>query len=153
MPRSFSRKDNHRKSLLRNLITSLVLYEEIKTTQTKAKEVKPLIEKLINKVSKIDKLTARRLLMGYLFDEKATLKVIEVLIPRYKKMKFGFVSIYRLGPRLGDSADLAMIKLAPGKEEITKEISEDKVINAKKTAGSKAEPTNEKAPSPKKSKN
>lgn len=131
MPRSLSRKDNHRKSLLRNLITSLILYEEIKTTKAKAKEIRPIIENLINKAKRNDIVTQRKLL-GYLYDKNATKKVFEVLIPRYKEIKSGFIKIYQLKQRLGDSADIVIIKMDPGKiSDINKTKDEEKNASKK----------------------
>ena len=130
MPKSLSRKDNHRKSLLRNLATSLILYEEIKTTAAKAREVKPIVEHLLG-IAKRNNLVAKRRLIGYFFDEKAVQKVFEVLVPRFVKTKTGFVRVYKLGPRLGDSAEMVLIKLAPGepiemKEPLKKEKNANK---------------------------
>lgn len=108
--RALSRKNAYRKSLLRNLATSLVLYERITTTTAKAKETKSVVERLINR-SKTGDLAARRRLLAYLFDEKATKKVMEVLVPRYKNKKSGFVRIYKLGTRLGDGAEESILEL------------------------------------------
>lgn len=108
--RALSRKYANRKSLLRNLATSLVLYERITTTTAKAKETKPIVERLINR-SKTGDLAARRRLLAYFFDEKATKKVLEVLVPRYKDKKSGFVRIYKLGTRLGDGAEESILEL------------------------------------------
>ena len=105
MAKSLSRKDNHRRSLLRNLATSLVLYEEIQTTEAKAKEVKPILEHFIH-LAKEDTLAARRQLLGYFFDQNATEKIFEVLVPRYKKITSGFIKIVKIGPRLGDNAEM-----------------------------------------------
>lgn len=108
--RALSRKNAYRKSLKRNLATSLVLYERITTTTAKAKETKSVVERLINR-SKTGDLAARRRLLAYLFDEKATKKVLEVLVPRYKNKKSGFVRIYKLGTRLGDGAEESILEL------------------------------------------
>ena len=117
--RALSRKKPYRKSLLRNLATSLVLYERITTTTAKAKETKPIVERLINR-SKSGDLAARRRLLAYFFDEKATKKVLEVLVPRYKNKKSGFIRIYKLGTRLGDGAEESILELDKViKEEIT----------------------------------
>lgn len=116
MIKSLSRKDNHRKSLMRNLATSLILYEEIKTTKAKAKALKPIVEHLIIR-AKDNSLETRRRLLGYFFDKNATKKMLEVLIPRYKKVNSGFVRIYKIGPRLGDAAEMVLVKLDPGKIE------------------------------------
>jgi large subunit ribosomal protein L17 len=125
--RALSRKNAYRKSLLRNLSTSLVLYERITTTTAKAKETKSVVERLINR-SKTGDLAARRRLLAYLFDEKATKKVLEVLVPRYKNKKSGFVRIYKLSTRLGDGAEESILELdkAP-KEVVVEEKSDDNV--------------------------
>lgn len=141
MPNSLSRQDNHRQSLLRNLATSLVLYEEIKTTSAKAREVKPLVERIISKAKK-DKsknfLTARRLGLKTFFDEKATRKLFEIIVPRFSKMESGFIGIYKLGRRKGDNADMVLMKLAPGepveiKPQVGVDVKEKKEKNAPKS--------------------
>lgn len=113
--RALSRKKASRQSLLRNLATSLVLYERIETTEAKAKEVKPVVEHLIAIAKKKD-LAAHRRLLGYLFDENATKKVLEVLVPRYSKLQSGFIKSYRKGVRQGDGAMIMILELV--KDEI-----------------------------------
>lgn len=120
MKTSLSRKDNHRKSLIRNLATSLILYEEIRTTLPKAKEVKSRVEHLLTNAQE-NNLASYRKLLSFLYDPKAVLKISEVLIPRYKDQKTGYIQIFRIKPRLGDSAPMAILKLIPGKEKIVKE--------------------------------
>lgn len=114
--RALSRKNANRKSLLRNLTTSLILYERVTTTSPKAKELQPIVEKIITK-AKEDNLTSRRALLGYLFDKNATKKVFEVLVPRYKKVKSGFVKTYKIGPRPGDAAPMTIIEFIKIQEE------------------------------------
>ncbi|HLB95314.1 MAG TPA: 50S ribosomal protein L17 [Patescibacteria group bacterium] len=114
MFRSLSRKRDYRRLLLRNLVTSLVLYEEIRVTKAKAKALKPLIEHLIFLAKKND-LPARRQLKKIFFSSKALKKVFEVLIPRFKDINSGYVSIYLLSRRLGDAAEMAVLKLSQGK--------------------------------------
>jgi len=118
--RALSRKYANRKSLLRNLITSFILYERIKTTTAKGKEIKPIMERLLT-VAKANDLTARRRLMAYLFDENAVKKMLEVYVPRFKNIKSGFIKTYRLGARLGDGADMIILELVEGEKEIPKE--------------------------------
>jgi len=134
MPNSLSRKDNHRRSLLRNLATSLVLYEEIRTTAAKARAVKPILERLLT-VAQKNNLTARRQLLAYFFDEKAVKKTFEVLVPRFAKTKSGFIHIYKLGPRLGDGTEMVLMKLAAGQpSEIKAEtMKKDKNANQEKS--------------------
>lgn len=107
---ALSRKYANRKSLIRNLATSLVLYEQITTTEAKAKITKEIVEKILSQ-AKQETLASRRKLLEILFDENATKKVIEVLIPRYKDIKSGFIKSYRLGNRLGDGAQMMMLSL------------------------------------------
>lgn len=120
--RHLSRKYANRKSTLRNLATSLVLYERIKTTTAKAKELRPVVERLFSRALKND-LNARRYLLSYLFDENATKKVFEVLVPRFKGITSGFIKTYRLGKRLGDGADIMIVELVKG-ESLVKETAE-----------------------------
>jgi len=124
--RALSRKTASRKSLLRNLATSLVLYERIETTEAKAKEVKPEIEHILALAKKND-LASRRRMLGYFFDENATKKVIEVLVPRYNKISSGFIKTYRKGKRLGDGAMIMIMELQKG--EVAQEVAEIKEIN------------------------
>jgi len=108
--RALSRKTASRKSLLRNLATSLVLYERIETTQAKAKEVKSEVEHLLY-IAKKNDLATRRRMLGYFFDKNATKKVLEVLLPRYDKLSSGFIKTYRKGRRLGDGAMIMILEL------------------------------------------
>jgi large subunit ribosomal protein L17 len=140
--RSLSRKNNARKSLIRNMATSLILYERITTTNAKAKELKAVVEHLLY-IAKKNDLTSRRQLLSYLFDKKAVSKVIEDLVPRYKKQNTGVVRVYKLNKRKGDGADLVIlelqkgeIKLVEGKNGIdTKETSGEKVTEKKHSNG------------------
>ncbi len=108
--RKLSRRSGSRKALLKNLACSVILYEKVKTTEAKAKEVKPIVEKLIN-IGKKKDLTARRRLLAYLPEENAVSKVIEELSSKYKDKNSGYLKIYRLGPRKGDAANMVIIQL------------------------------------------
>jgi len=99
-----------RKALLRNLATSLIIYEKVKTTLAKAKAVKPLVEKAITSAKKND-LATRRQLIKFLTHKKAVNKALEVLGPRYKDRHGGYTRIIKVGPRLGDGAKTAIIEL------------------------------------------
>lgn len=112
--RTLSRKKSHRNSMLRNLVTSLLLYESIETTLPKAKEVKEFTDKLICR-SKQDNLSNRRYLSSVLFDNNAVNKYFKELLPRYHKRNCGFVKIYKTGYRLGDNAPLAKLELTDKK--------------------------------------
>src|SRR3989338_2397875 len=103
------RKAGPRKALLRNLATSLIIYEKIKTTKAKAKALRPIVEKLIT-VAKPNDLTARRKLLSVLFHPKAVKKSLEVLGPRYQARKGGYLRIINLGRRQGDGAEICQIE-------------------------------------------
>lgn len=140
--RSLSRKTAYRKSTLRNLATSLILYENIKTTEAKAKEVFPIVERLILSAKRDlpkDSLRVRRNLLGYLFDKNAAKKVIEDLVPRYKKINTGIIKSYKLGPRLGDGAEMVILELQKG-EKIELSTEEKVKENAKEKTEEGREP-------------
>lgn len=98
----------HRNALLRNLATSLVLYDHIQTTEAKAKALRPFAERLVT-LSKNPTLANRRKLMSVLCTKGAVRKACEVLGPRYKDRNGGFLRITHLGTRRGDAARMAHI--------------------------------------------
>ncbi|MCD6115306.1 50S ribosomal protein L17 [bacterium] len=107
--KTFHRKKDQRKALMKGLVRSLFIHEKIKTTEAKAKELRKLAERLISKGKKND-LAARRYLAQYL--DKATVKkVFETIIPRYKEREGGYTRIYKLGPRQSDGAEMVIIEL------------------------------------------
>lgn len=114
MARKLGRKIGHRKSLLRNLAASLVLYEKIDTTRAKAKEVRSEVEKLIS-LGKKQNLAAYRKLIGYFYDQNAAKKVFKELSSRYITRQSGFVKVYHLGPRLGDDSQITRLELVDRK--------------------------------------
>lgn len=103
------REKASRKALLRNLATSIIIYEKVKTTKAKAKAVKPVVEKLVTTAKKND-LTSRRKLLKVLYHKKAVNKALEVLGPRYKERKGGYTRIINLGNRAGDNAEMVQIE-------------------------------------------
>ncbi|MDX6748335.1 50S ribosomal protein L17 [Geminicoccaceae bacterium 1502E] len=108
--RKLNRTWEHRKSMLANMAQSLVKHEQIVTTLPKAKELRPLVEKLITMGKKGD-LHARRLLIARTRSEKAAAKIIDVLAQRYKERPGGYVRILKAGFRYGDNAPMAVIEL------------------------------------------
>jgi len=128
--RKLGRKINHRKSLLRNLATSLILYEKVDTTLPKAKEVRSTVEKIIT-TAKSNDLTAFRKLFSFFYDKNAARKVIKELVPRYKDRQSGYVRIFQMKNRLGDNSPLARIELIDRKVFIKPE--EVKKAETKKT--------------------
>lgn len=108
--RSLGRTAEHRRALLRNLATSVLAHERVKTTQAKAKEVRPVVERLITWGKRGD-LHARRLAFRYVRDRGTLKKLFDVLAPRYAERKGGYTRILRLGRRASDGADEAVIEL------------------------------------------
>lgn len=126
--RRLSRDRDHRKALFKNLINALVIHGEIKTTESKAKAVRRLAEKLITKGKK-GTLHARRLIAAFLQNKKAVNKIVDELGPLFKKRPGGFTRIVRLGRRQGD--DAMMVRLEWVEKPETK--SEKKKTTKRKT--------------------
>ena len=108
--RSLNRDSGHRKSLYRNLVTALLKNEKIVTTEAKAKEIRPMAEKMIT-LGKKSGLNSYRQAIAFITDEKVTEKVFQELGPRYKERSGGYTRITRLEPRLGDSAQMVQLEL------------------------------------------
>ena len=96
--------------MFRSLVTDLLGYEKITTTEAKAKEVRGLAEKMITLGKKGD-LHARRQALAFILDVKTTEKVFTDLAPRYAERNGGYTRIVRLGPRLGDGAAMVRLEL------------------------------------------
>lgn len=107
--RKFSRRTNPRKNLFRNLAVSLILHERIKTTVAKAKEIQPIVERLVT-LAREDTEHHRRLALAQLADDRAVAKLFEVLAPRFAGQPGGYTRIYKIGQRRGDGAPLALIE-------------------------------------------
>jgi large subunit ribosomal protein L17 len=106
-----SRDAAHRKALLRNLSKQLIEHERIRTSQAKAKAVKPEVEKLITLAKRGD-LHARRLLLSKLGQDKFTVhKLVEEIAPRYTERPGGYTRIVKLGPRRSDSTEMVFLEL------------------------------------------
>ena len=108
--KSLGRTKGPRVALMRSLATSFVVYEKIKTTQAKAKVLRPVVEKLIT-LAKNDTLHNRRQALSFLYTEGAVKKLFEVLGPKYKERKGGYTRITKLVPRANDGAEIAVIEL------------------------------------------
>ncbi|MFC3614583.1 50S ribosomal protein L17 [Lutimaribacter marinistellae] len=108
--RRLNRTHEHRKALFSNMAGSLIEHEQIKTTLPKAKELRPIVEKLIT-LGKRGDLHARRLAASRLKEDKDVAKLFEVLGPRYKDRQGGYVRILKAGFRYGDMAPMAIIEL------------------------------------------
>ena len=108
--RKLDRASGHRRALYRNLVTDLLGYEKIITTEAKAKEVRGLAEKMIT-LGKKGNLNSRRQAQAFIIDKKVTEKVFNELAPRYVERPGGYSRITKLGPRLGDGAAMVQLEL------------------------------------------
>jgi len=107
--RRLNRTHEHRKALFSNMAGSLIEHEQIKTTLPKAKELRPIIEKMVTLAKRGD-LHARRQVASKLKEDKDVAKLFEVLGPRYKERTGGYVRIMKAGFRYGDMAPMAIIE-------------------------------------------
>ena len=118
--RKLSRNTSHRRALLRNLVTSFLEHGRLMTTLPKAKEVRPLAEKMIT-LGKQDSLHARRLVQSYLLKEAIAKKVFTTIAPKFADRKGGYSRIIKIGNRKGDGADVAIIELLGSELSVKKE--------------------------------
>ena len=107
--RKLGRDSAHRKAMLRNMATSLVLHESIDTTLPKAKELRKVVERMIT-LGKRGDLHARRMAASYLFDDEAVKKVFSDLARRFENRPGGYTRILKRGFRFGDGADIATLQ-------------------------------------------
>ena len=107
--RRLNRTHEHRKALFANMAGSLIEHEQIKTTLPKAKELRPIIEKLITLAKRGD-LHARRLAASRLKEDQYVTKLFDILGPRYTERKGGYTRVLRAGFRYGDMAPMAIIE-------------------------------------------
>ena len=146
--RKLNRTSEHRKALFKNMLNSLIKYEQIKTTLPKAKELRPLIDKAIT-LGKKNNLQSKKNLFAGLQNKLSVDKLVKTLSQRYEKRKGGYSRVVRTGFRYGDDAPMAIIELidrdiAAKKvdikkkpEETSKETSETKSIDSEKKTKSK----------------
>lgn len=111
------RKPDHRNHLVRNMVTSLVLYESVKTTDAKSKLLVSEFDRLISRAKKSG-IEDRKYVMGYLFDKNAYKKIYDVILPRYKDVRSGYTKKYRLGERLGDNSKMVLVSLSDKKKKV-----------------------------------
>ena len=109
--RKLGRPHGHRMALYRNLIVAVLRYEQVRTTEAKAKEVRGLVERLIT-IAKAGTLTARRRVIAELPDEPLVIdKLFNEIAPKYSDRTSGYTRIVRLGQRVGDAAPIVQIEL------------------------------------------
>ena len=107
--RKLNRTSEHRKALIKNMLNSLIKYEQITTTLPKAKVLKPQADKIITLGKKVS-LSNKKKLISRLQDKKSAKKVIETLSKRYEKRNGGYTRIIKAGFRYGDNAPMAIIE-------------------------------------------
>ena len=108
--RKLGRPTDHRKAMLRNLVTSLLREERIETTVTRAKETKRMADKMITLAKRGD-LHARRQVLAYIYDEDVVKKLFDEIGPKYADRDGGYTRVLKIGPRRGDAAEMAIIEL------------------------------------------
>jgi len=133
--RKLSRTNTHRRAMLRNMVTSLFEHERIETTIAKAKEARPVAEKLITTARRGD-LAARRLISAYVRSEDVARKLMEDIGPRFATRPGGYTRIYRLGPRIGDAGQMGILELVERK--LVKPAKKDGAATKKKATKGEA---------------
>ena len=108
--RKLGRVTDHRKAMLRAMVTYLLENGQIETTVTRAKEVRAVAEKMIT-IGKNNDLHSKRQVLAYVTKEVVAKKLFDEIAPRYAKRNGGYTQIIKIGPRRGDAAEMAIIKL------------------------------------------
>ncbi len=111
------RNTSHRRAMLRNLVTSIILNDRVETTITKCKASRPLVEKMITLGKKGD-VHSRRQALAYLMTDEAVTRLFNVVSPRYTTRPGGYLRIVRTSTRKGDAAELAVIELLGAEQEL-----------------------------------
>jgi large subunit ribosomal protein L17 len=130
------RTTSHRRSLLRNLVTSLILEERVETTVPKAKAMRPQVEKMIT-LGKRGDLAARRQALAYLMTGAAVDKLFDTIGPRFGDRNGGYLRIVRTGWQKGDGADKAFIELLGSEKVLDEKRQKRAETRAKRTAEAK----------------
>ena len=137
--KKLNRASEHRKALLKNMLNSLIKYEQIKTTLPKAKFLKPQADKIIT-LGKKDTLHNTKILVSQLQDIKSANKVKKTLSKRYEKRLGGYTRILKAGFRYGDNAPMAII------EFVDRDVEAKKVDKIKKSTSKDSEKKEDKKP-------
>lgn len=136
--RKLGRTTDHRKAMLRGMVTYLFENGKVETTVTRAKEVRAMAEKMIT-IAKDNSLHARRQVLAYVTKEDVVKNLFDVIAPRYADVNGGYTRITKTGARRGDAAEMCIIELVETKAEL-----EAKAAAAKKPAAKKSAPKAEK---------
>lgn len=123
--RKLGRKTAHRNSMLRGMVTYLIENGSIETTLTRAKEVRAMTDKMIT-LGKKNTLASRRQAFSYITKREVVTKLFDEIAPKYADRNGGYTQIYKLGPRRGDAAEMALIKLIDAGETAAKTDTDNK---------------------------
>jgi large subunit ribosomal protein L17 len=127
------RNTSHRRALLRNLTTSVILEDRVETTVTKAKAVRPLVEKMIT-LGKNGDLASRRQALSFLMTDQSVVRLFDTVAPRYADRQGGYLRIVRTGFRKGDGGEKAFIELLGAEKQLDAKRQKRDEIKAKKRA-------------------
>lgn len=142
--RKLGRPTDHRKAMLRGMVTYLLENGSVETTLTRAKEVRPLAEKMIT-LGKKNTLASRRQALAFITKESVVKKLFDTIAPEYADRNGGYTQIFKIGPRRGDAAEMAIIRLIPASASAEPE-KPAKKVSAKKTDAKKAAEKSNTAP-------
>ena len=145
--RKLNRTSEHRKALFKNMLNSLIKYEQITTTLPKAKELKPKIDKVIT-LGKKNNLQSKKNLFAELQSKESVDKLLKILSQRYEKRKGGYSRVIRAGFRYGDDAPMAIIELVD-RDAQAKKVDVKKKPEEEAKATSKSKDTDKKTKSKK----
>ena len=127
------RNTSHRRALLRNLVTSVIIEDRVETTIAKAKAVRPLVEKMITLGKKGD-LHSRRQALAFLMTDDSVKRLFDTVAPRYGDRQGGYLRIVRTGFRKGDGGEKAFIELLGAEKELDQKRQKREEVKAKKRA-------------------
>ena len=134
--KKLGRNTSHRRALLRNLVTSLIVEERIETTLPKAKALRPHVEKMIT-LGKRGDLAARRLAQAYLMTPESVTKLFDTIGPRFGDRNGGYLRIVRTGHRVGDATDVAFVELLGSEKTIAAKQKKRAELRAKRAEEAK----------------
>ena len=123
--RKLGRASDHRNAMLRGMVTYLLENGKIETTLTRAKEVSALTEKMIT-LGKKNTLASRRQALAFITKKTVVKKLFDTIAPEYAEKNGGYVQIYKLGPRRGDGAEMALIRLVAVETAVEEKKAETK---------------------------
>ena len=125
------RNTSHRRALLRNLVTSIILNDRVHTTVTKAKATRPIVEKMIT-LGKNGSVHSRRQALAYLMTPESVDRLFSIVAPRYSTRPGGYSRIVRTGVRKGDASEMAFIELLGAEQELSEKAAKREEARAKK---------------------